>query len=102
MDRMVDHSLPITDGPQDRPPVYDCRAVLTPPSEEELRYTAFAANLPEVKSTGPTERECLRNLVELFKAKLQEYHDADESIPWNDPPISPTDGQQQRWIPVHL
>lgn len=99
---MTDHSLPITDGPHDKPPVYDCRAILTPPLESGSKYHALAANLPEIEATGPSERECLRELVQLFKQKLQEYHNTNQPIPWTEPPLSPTKDQQQRWIPVHL
>jgi predicted RNase H-like HicB family nuclease len=98
----MNHSLPITDGPNDQPPVYDCRVVLTPPTGDDFSYQAFAGNLPEITATGPTERDCLRDLVALFKEALQNYRESGEPIPWTEPPIAPTQGQQQRWIPVHL
>jgi hypothetical protein len=98
----MNHSLPITDGPHDQPPVYDCRVVLTLPSGDEFNYRAFAGNLPHIEATGPTERDCLRDLVNRFKEALQKYREAEEPIPWTDPPIAPTSEQQQRWIPVHL
>jgi len=99
---MNDHSLPITDGPHEQPPVYDCRAIVTPPNGDESQYRAFVGNLPNLEASGPTERECLRQLVDRFKAKLIEYRENEESIPWIDPPRTPVEGQQQRWIPVHL
>jgi len=99
---MMNHSLPITDGPHDHPPVYDCRAVLTPPTDGQSIYLAFAGNLPEIKASGPTERDCLRALVDSFKKALIAYHERQETIPWTEPPIAPADGQLQRWIPVHL
>ena len=102
MSDMNDHSLPITDGPHEKPPVYDCRAIVTPPSGEESRYRAFVGNLSGIEANGPTERDCLRELVTKFKARLTEYHESGETIPWIDPPEAPQDGQQQRWIPVHL
>lgn len=67
----MNHSLPITDGPHDQPPVYDCRVVLTLPSGDEFNYRAFAGNLPHIEATGPTERDCLRDLVNRFKEALQ-------------------------------
>jgi len=99
---MNDSLLPITDGPGTPPPVYDCRAILTLPTGAEHTYHAVAGNLPEVTGSGATERDCLRDRVTKFKARLQEYRAAGKEVPWTDPPIAPTPGQQQRWIPVHL
>lgn len=99
---MSDHSLPISDGPNSPPPVYDCRAILTLPTGADHTYYAVAANLSEITGKGATERDCLRDLVTKFKARLQEFHAAGESIPWTDPPIAANPGQQMRWIPVHL
>jgi predicted RNase H-like HicB family nuclease len=91
--------LPITDDGS--VPVYDCHVILSPPNEQG-QIVARAASLPGVTAQGSTERETLRNIVTVFKAKLIEYRDAEMEIPWAEQAESPGPGESERWIPVHL
>lgn len=91
--------LPITDDGS--VPVYDCHVILSHPNEQG-QIVARAASLPGVTAQGSTERETLRNIVTVFKAKLIEYRDAEMEIPWAEQAESPGPGESERWIPVHL
>ena len=82
-------------------PVYDCRVILSPPDDSGT-ITARVASLPEITATGKVERDLLQRIVKDFKAALIRYRESGEAIPWQDPPESPAQGEQQRWIPVHL
>jgi hypothetical protein len=58
-------------------------------------------NLVGLESTGASERDALTKLVPAFKQRVGELVQSGEPIPWIDPP-APKEGQQKRFIPVHL
>ncbi|MFG0335920.1 MAG: hypothetical protein ACF8TS_21390 [Maioricimonas sp. JB049] len=82
-------------------PVYDCRVILSRP-DADGQITARVASLPQITASGKVERDLLQRIVKDFKAALIRYREGGEAIPWQDPPETPVDGEQQRWIPVHL
>lgn len=83
-------------------PVYDCHVLLRKPTEPGGRWIARCAAAPEVAADGPTERETLIALVTRFKFFLHEHCAQSQPIPWRSPPLSPQDGEVERFIPVHL
>jgi predicted RNase H-like HicB family nuclease len=91
--------LPVTDDGS--VPGYDCHVILSPPNEQG-QILARAASLPGVTAQGSTERDVLRNIVTVFKAKLIECRDAELAIPWAEQAELPGLGEFERWIPVHL
>lgn len=97
---MNNFSLPITDD--NSVPVYDCHVILSLPDQEENSYRAVVSNLPEVTAQGPTERDCLHQIVSRFKAAIRAYQEEQRTIPWKEPKLEPQPRQQERWIPVHL
>jgi hypothetical protein len=88
-------------SPPESVPVFNC-LVLVAPRNAAGNIVARAANLADISSEAPTEREALQKLVPAFKARLAEFHASGEPIPWLDPPHPPAAGEQQRWIAVHL
>ena len=81
-------------------PVFDCHILIEGPNEEGV-LSGQVTNLPEIVGEAKSERDLLRKLTEAFKARIIEYRDSNQTIPW-EPGKSPSPGQQQRWIPVHL
>jgi hypothetical protein len=78
------------------------RVLLSPPGPGEDSYRGVVSNLPDVAAHGPSERECLRQIVLEFK-KLLQYHQAEGTpVPWLENRLEPQPGQLERWIPVHL
>lgn len=63
---------------------------------------ARVANLPDLQFRGSSEPTVLKQVVTQLKQRLAEWHAAGEKIPWIDPIPEPADGEQQRWVPVHL
>lgn len=99
--RQPHHSLhPLSSTPEDVP-VYDCRVYVSPP-DESGRVTARAATLADVSATGRSEREALQGVVRAFKSVIVAYRERGEAIPWIDPPLEPSPGEQTRWLAVHL
>ncbi|WP_166821306.1 hypothetical protein [Thalassoroseus pseudoceratinae] len=92
-------SLPITSGGS--VPVFDCRVFV---SHEGANgpVVARCVNLPEVKASGPSERDVLRKIVDAFKSIAQDYHSRGEPIPFIETDAKPGPDEQERWIPVHL
>lgn len=60
------------------------------------------ANLDGLEATAATEREALAKIVPAFKQKIADLTQSGDDIPWIDPPAPLEDGEQQRFIPVHL
>lgn len=82
-------------------PVFNCVVILSPvPDSSRLR--GRVANLGEIFAEGNTERDVLIQLTKKFKAVVQEYVQNKSDIPWVNPPESPGENEQQRYIPVHL
>ncbi|MGB7327410.1 MAG: hypothetical protein WBD31_21215 [Rubripirellula sp.] len=60
------------------------------------------ANLDGIEVAGPTERDVLSKIVPQFKKKIQDHMAAAEPIPWIEPPAAITEGEQKRFLPMHL
>ena len=82
-------------------PVYDCRVLFSGPDDDGLLH-GRVTNLPGLSATARTERDLLTNLVKAFKEAVVFYRTAGEDVPWITEPDHPQQGEQQRWIPVHL
>ena len=86
--------------PSDSVPVFDCHVLIEGPDETGM-LTGVVSNLPEVAASASSERELLRKLTSMFKSRILEYQSHHSPIPWQETK-SPSPGQRQRWIPVHL
>lgn len=86
-------------GPPQSVPVYTCRAYVRRLADGNI--AASAANLPECRGGGASEREALAQLVGEFKAALARHQAAGTPIPWVAPP-PPAPGESERLIAVHL
>lgn len=91
-------SLPVTSSV----PVFDCHVLLTKPVAPGEKWRARCARAPQVVAEGATERETLMAIVSRFKFFVHEHHVKKEPIPWVDPALSPSAGEVERFIPVHL
>lgn len=91
-------SLPVTSAV----PVFDCHVFLTKPTTPGEKWRARCARAPQVEADGATERETLMAIVSRFKFFIPEHHVKNEPIPWADPPLTPSPGEVERFIPVHL
>ena len=63
---------------------------------------ARVANLPDLNSVGASERDALSQIIPAFKKRVGELLTAGEEIPWIDPPSPMEQGEQKRFVPVHL
>jgi len=90
------HGVPL--GPV---PVFNC-IVIVSPKDAAGKVRARVANLPEIAAEGSSERDVLQQLVSEFKRVVGERHAAAQAIHWQDPPLQPQPGDQQRLIAVHL
>lgn len=71
-------------------------------SQDDRGVLARVANLPDLEFRGSSEPTALKQAITKVKQILAEWHAAGEEIPWIDPIPEPDDGEQQRWVPVHL
>jgi hypothetical protein len=97
-----DSSLPVTDGARPAVPVFDCHVLLLPPAGTRSTYQGRISNLPQITVVAGSERDCLRKIVDQFKALISKHLSAGEAIPWQVPPETRGPDEQERWIPVHL
>jgi hypothetical protein len=88
-------------GPPTDVPVYNCRVYVAPRNEQGV-VVARAANLADVVGEGDSEREALQQVVARFKAKVQQFRDGQQEIPWIQPVPAPEPGETERWLAVHL
>lgn len=70
-------------------------------SRGESGVVARVVNLDGIERTGGSERDALSKIVPAFKKRIGELVQSGEAIPWVEPPPL-EDGQQKRFIPVHL
>ena len=63
---------------------------------------ARVANLDGIEFVAYDERTALSKVVPAFKAKVQQFLNDQVAIPWQEPPHAVEDGEQARFIPVHL
>ena len=85
-------------GPPQDVPVFNLVIYVSTGSDG---VTARVANLPELASTARSEPQALKQVITDAKSRLARWHQEGEAIPWVDP-TEPTDGEQQRFVPVHL
>ena len=64
--------------------------------------TARMGNLESMESTGASERDAISKLVPAFKEMAKKLVAKNEPVPWIDPPLPMQEGEQKRFIPVHL
>ena len=63
---------------------------------------ARVANLPDISSAASSEPMALKKVITDVKARLQNWCQEEDDIPWIDPVPSPGPDDSQRLIPVHL
>jgi hypothetical protein len=61
-----------------------------------------AANLAGFEFVAANERSALQKIVPAIKMRVTELLASDQPIPWLEPPLPITPGEQQRVIPFHL
>ena len=83
-----------------RVPVFNCVVYLRKTADGQV--AGRVANLPEIAFTAANEPVVLRLVVTEFKQRLDGWTAAGQQIPWIEPPLEPTDDEQQRLVPVHL
>ena len=94
------NSLEITGDAKPAVPVYSC--IVNVHRNEDGTVTGRVANLAGIESSGAAERDVLGRISREFKAKMIELSEAEQNIPWIDPPTPPGENEQVRSIPVHL
>ncbi len=82
-------------------PVFNCLVILRR-SDDGRRLHGRIANLAGMTAESSSERDLLMQLTRRFKEHLQASLKNDQTVTWIDPPESPQDGEQLRYIPVHL
>jgi len=95
---VVSRELPIV--PDSSATVFDCHVLITGPDGEGMLH-GVVSNLPIITGSAPDERTLLRRIVDDFKKEVSQRVNAGEEIPWQEKG-KPGEGQQQRWVPVHL
>jgi hypothetical protein len=80
-------------------PVFNCVVYL---SRGGGCVKARVANLAGFEAAAPSEREALAKIVPAFKQRVVELTKAGTPIPWIDPPEPAAEGEQTRYVPVHL
>lgn len=88
-------------GPPTGVPVYNCLALVSPRDAQGLVHVR-AANLSDLRTSGPTEREALQHLVGAFKIIITQSLAEGRDVPLLATPHEPLPGEQQRFIAVHL
>ncbi len=96
---MTFQPLPVTDAPV---PVFGCHVLLRKPQLPGEPYRARCANAPTVMAEGSTERDVLMAIVTRFKFFLHEHRVHQQPPPFQSPPLTPVNGEVERFIPVHL
>ncbi|TWU47928.1 hypothetical protein [Rubripirellula reticaptiva] len=92
-------SLPVGSQPADVPSFGCIVYVRANPAGGVI---ARVANLDGIEIAGSTERDVLSRIVPQFKKKIQDHMAADKPIPWTEPPAAMTEGEQKRFLPMHL
>ncbi|MEM1226005.1 MAG: hypothetical protein AAGJ40_09915 [Planctomycetota bacterium] len=63
---------------------------------------ARAANLDNIEVIAPSEPAALGKIVAAVKQHIQSCQSAGKPIDWIDPPPPLGDGEQRRFLPLHL
>lgn len=94
------NSLDITGDAKPSTPVYAC--IVYVHTNEDGTVVGRAANLAGIESRGSSERFVLSQITKAFKANVLKLHEAQQEIPWIDPPEPPAENERVRSIPMHL
>ena len=91
-------SLPQT-SPTDQP-AFGC--VVYVRRTDSGRVVGRVANLNDLELEAASERDVLAGLVQAAKQVLAKHVELGEEIAWVDPPVEKQDGEQKRFLPLHL
>lgn len=94
----MNDSLPLTT--KDDQPAFGC--VVYVRRNEAGRCVGRVANLEGLTAEGASERDVLASLVKQAKQVLARFVGDGQAIPWVDPPATKEDGEQKRFLPLHL
>ncbi|MFV0444616.1 MAG: hypothetical protein ACK5Q5_13685 [Planctomycetaceae bacterium] len=94
------NDLPVL-TPVEPVPVYSCHVILSGP-DADGGLQGRVTNLPGISARARSERDLLTQLVRQFQNQVRDLRTAGQEVPWNTEPQRPSDGERQRWIPVHL
>lgn len=82
-------------------PVFNCIVILR---RDPLsgRTSGRIANLQGIVGEANSERDLLFQLTRRFRDLLRDSVSSGQPLAWVDPPEEPGQGEQQRFIPIHL
>lgn len=86
-------------GPAESIPVFNCLVYVR---RDTGQVCGRVANLADIAHEDTSEALVLRQLVQTFKQRVQRYQESGDAIPWIEPPAALQEGEEQRWIAVHL
>ena len=66
------------------------------------KVKARVANLPDLVFTAGSEPVVLKQTISEVKNRLGQWHKDQCKIPWVDPVPPAANGEQERFVPVHL
>ena len=91
------HQLPIG-----KPvPVFNC-VIHVGPNPDGSGVQARCAVMEDLVIVGRDERDALSKIATEFKQRAGELHSAGKPVPIIDPPLPANEGEETRWLPVHL
>ncbi|MBA4019468.1 MAG: hypothetical protein C0483_20070 [Pirellula sp.] len=79
-------------------PVFNCIVAII---AEAGGVRARVVNLAGLEFSAASERAALAQIVPAFKRRVVDLLQAEQPIPWIDPP-PPEPKEQRRFVPVHL
>lgn len=82
-------------------PVFNCQVIVTP-GAGTTPWRGRSANYSGIEASGDSERAVLQQIVKVFKTLAKAKLAAGEKLEAIDPPAKPNEGEQLRWIAVHL
>lgn len=81
-------------------PVFNCRVIVS--RDANGKFTARAAELADLSTSGASQREALQKLIPAFKSKMAAYVASGAEIPWIKPGDQPRPGETELYVAVHL
>ena len=94
------NSLDITGDSKPSVPTFSCLVYIS--TSEDGTVTGRVANLAGIEASGASEPFVLRKVTQTFKSQLLKLHEAEQEIPWIEPPEPPAENERVRSIPMHL
>ncbi len=91
--------LPTTEV-RDVPPAFGILVYVS--TDEPGVVRGRVGNMVDIAVTGTTERGVMQKLVPLCKRLIQEAVSQGREAPLVDPPLAMLDGEQKRFLPLHL